>query len=142
MKKWVLILGMFFSMIAGAQTLPQKLSGEYLINSHPESLSGGVYSLARINPNDAYEYGVHVQFYSDSQTYRSFDTAPCGNQCFSSTEGRYELVDSEHIRLIMLMRERGGSPCSENYHLEMNEDLGIFRIESTENGLMLIPVDN
>lgn len=141
MKQWCVVLGVFFSMMASAQLLPEELSGEYLINAHLGDLQNERYAMERINPDGPFVYGIHLQIDSEMETYHSFYTAPCGVDCFRSTRGRYEVVDEQHIHV---WRQEVAQTrfCPENFRTEMNEDLGIFRMESTDHGLMFIPVSD
>ena len=45
-------------------------------------------------------YGTFMHF-SDSCHYRQFNTAPCGNDCFFTTYGRYELQTDDDITFEM-----------------------------------------
>jgi len=84
-------------------------------------------------------YGNQVRFEPD-QTFKSYYTAPCGNDCFPAVYGRYDVVDARHIRLHLLRMEQHGM-CG-NYSKTVDVALGTYRVEETEDGLRLLRMPN
>lgn len=82
-------------------------------------------------------YGNQVRFEPDL-TFRSYYTAPCGNDCFPAVYGRYDVVDAHHIRLHLLRMEQHGM-CG-NYSKTVDVALGTYRVEQTGDGLRLLRV--
>lgn len=108
----------------GINTLiTNKETQEYILNrksSEPRSIYGNNIT---INPD-----GTFVSGYS----------APCGNDCFTSTTGKYKIIDENYICFYLENINHFGE-CSGNS--EPNEDLGLFRIYKNENNLTLLRSD-
>lgn len=95
------------------------------------------YNLFPINKkeNRGYDSGNWIQFNKD-ETFNSYYTAPCGNDCFPSVFGRFKLLDSDRVLLhIDSIHISGFCESKQSYP---NKDLGIFKIFAEKSGLRLI----
>lgn len=52
------------------------------------------------NKKGEFVYGIHISF-TDSIHYSQYYTAPCGNDCFFETNGKYYLPNENELILIM-----------------------------------------
>jgi hypothetical protein len=71
---------------------------------------------------DEYSYGNHIKLNPD-QTFECFYTADCGNGCFTSSAGKYKIIDKNYICFYLETITKSGD-CSENF--QPNRDLGLF----------------
>ncbi len=84
---------------------------------------------------EMFDYGNWVVF-KDNQTFTSYYTAPCGNDCFPSSYGRYELLEDDQIKIwVDSIFVRGF--CKEK-ELHPKKELGVFVIEKSNGGFHLI----
>ena len=79
------------------------------------------YSLFSPDP-DEYSYGNHITLNPD-QTFKSFYTADCGNGCFTSSAGKYKIIDKNYICFYLETITKSGD-CSGNF--QPNRDLGLY----------------
>jgi hypothetical protein len=92
------------------------------------------YILTPQSPNSFENYGNNIIFNQD-QTFRSSYSAPCGNDCFTSTEGKYKIIDENYMCFYLDEITQSGE-CSGNS--KPNEDLGLFYYYKYENGFLLM----
>ena len=71
---------------------------------------------------DDYNYGDHIRLNPD-QTFSSFYTAECGNDCFTSSKGKYKIIDRNYICFYLEKITQSGD-CSGN--TESDIDLGLY----------------
>ncbi|MDI1317790.1 hypothetical protein [Flavobacterium sp.] len=71
-------------------------------------------------------------------TFRSAYSAECGNDCFTTTSGKYKIISENYICFYLEKIDQEGD-C--NGHKEPNKDLGIFYIHKGENEIRLIKSD-
>jgi hypothetical protein len=99
------------------------------------------YTLQKIKKEDSengFIYGWQAEFNSD-MTFKSYYSAWCGNDYFSDVTGTYEYIDSNHIKIQVNNIVLSGQWNREE---ELNTDLGIFLIDSINNGFRLIKCVN
>lgn len=86
--------------------------------------------------DDEYAYGDNVQFNPDN-TFISYYSAPCGNDCFTKTYGTYRFTDERRVQFLL---ERivvtGDCPNSDT---ALQKDLGLFFIHQDSACIKLIP---
>jgi hypothetical protein len=81
-----------------------------VFNSHSQSLQGEwkiddlitysieqEYLLTPLDTGERYDYGNHIRL-NDDNTFRTWYTAPCGMDCFTSSRGEYTMTDENHIQ--------------------------------------------
>ncbi|RZJ48450.1 MAG: hypothetical protein EOO44_21085, partial [Flavobacterium sp.] len=79
------------------------------------------YFLFRQNAAD-YNFGNHLKL-NPNQTFESFYTAECGNDCFTTSKGKYKIIDQNYICFYLEEISRSGD-CSGN--TKPDKDLGLY----------------
>lgn len=69
-------------------------------------------------------YGSFVVF-SEDYTFQSYYTAPCGNDCFTTTDGTYEYLDKNTVKLTLHRVHQSGM-CQDTQNKKVV--LGVFEI--------------
>lgn len=137
MKYPLILLFIIAATTIQAQTLSEKLAGlwkiDYLIGMSDEN----EYDITnRINyEENQFLYGNSIVFSADSVFDCSY-SAPCGNDCFPHTSGRYTVIDDTHIRLHLDRIEVHG--MCKGRDERPNIDLGKFLVETIKEGFRLI----
>ncbi len=109
------------------------LQGIWYINSvvgHPKN-DNKIFILKKIKKEEhaeRYIYGTTISIKD-----KSFDcvySAPCGNDCFPSSNGLIGQVNKQQIKIFVKeFKQHGMVPDCEKKHLQLNKDLGIYNIE-------------
>jgi len=92
------------------------------------------YILKNQNPDKFDNYGNNISLNAD-QTFISSYSAECGNDCFTTTKGKYKIIDENYICFYLEDIERSGD-CSGNS--KPNKDLGLYYYYKEENGFHLL----
>jgi hypothetical protein len=71
---------------------------------------------------DDYNFGNHLKLNPD-QTFISFYTADCGNDCFTTSKGKYKIIDKNYICFYLEKITQSGD-CSGN--TQSDKDLGLY----------------
>lgn len=79
-------------------------------------------------------YGNTIALNVD-QTFSSSYSAECGNDCFTTTKGKYKIIDENYICFYLEAIEKSGD-CSGSS--TTNEDLGLYYYFEEEDGFRLI----
>ena len=120
MKKSIVLLALiFFSFHLHAQSI----IGNWRINTLLINAETEEYILSSTGP-EGWNYGNNLELKADG-TFVSYYTAPCGNDCFTTTTGKYERVNKTHIQFFLEKITRDGE-CMGNS--EPNLDLGLYAI--------------
>ncbi|MCT6869652.1 MAG: hypothetical protein M3Z80_06890 [Apibacter sp.] len=84
-------------------------------------------------------YGTFLVFNADG-TFRTWNTAPCGNGCFFNSYGTFKKIDETHIQLQINLFSQEGTciPVTDT----IRQNLGIFEIKPNEYGYQLIKTKN
>lgn len=93
--------------------------------------------LRRIGAKDkhgGYVYGTTITFSEDS-TFKCNYSAPCGNDCFPSSRGTYQMIDEDHISIYVERYQRVGD-CEEIKRL-VQKNIGVYRITKEKDKLIL-----
>lgn len=114
---------------------------EYLYDSVPAKVE--LYNLVNLKfiqkrTQRKYFYGNLTTFNSDG-TFTCFYTAPCGNDCFPASFGRYKAIDDSHIVLQLDSISQRGYCGDINKRVDIN--LGIYRVVSTDSTFIIQRVD-
>ncbi|MEN7550062.1 hypothetical protein AAG747_19220 [Rapidithrix thailandica] len=118
----------------------QSIIGKYYINKiiGRNLNDSDEFILTEIKPNEKkeYVYGNIITFnedYSFTCTY----FAPCGNDCFPSSDGTFELITNNKIKLLVKGYSQEGD-C-ESKLIKLNFNLGIYCISTeSENTIKFI----
>lgn len=80
---------------------------------------------------EKFEYGNSIIFNPDG-TFSSAYSAPCGNDCFTSSTGVYKWVNDTYVKLVVNTITVDGDCPNEKRRPE--KDLGLFRVVQMEDG--------
>ncbi|MGH2664805.1 hypothetical protein [Flavobacterium sp.] len=101
------------------------------------------YKLNYTSADQGIYYGNSITLKPD-RTFVSAYSAPCGNDCFTRSIGKYKIIDENYICLFLEKINRSGY-CTGNSITnevnETNEDLGLFRIYKDGKKMTLIKSD-
>jgi len=110
------------------------LQGKWRINHLIINSEIKEYGLSPQNPDIFKNYGNNVSL-NTNLTFVSDYSAPCGNDCFTTTKGKYKIIDENYICFYLEEITRRGD-CSENS--QPNKDLGLFYYYKNNNNFNLI----
>lgn len=116
--------------LIGYWAIDQLIGIEFIADSVPERAS--FFRIEKVKKG-AYPYGDHVSFDADGTFICSY-SAPCGNDCFPTTYGRYKAVDSKRI-LFQLDRVGQRGYC-ESVNKTVDINLGVFDMVRTDSTFM------
>ena len=125
--------------IAMAQVIPDgvvpqvKLEGRYKINALITDAPINEYVLYPAEELDL--FGNSVIFKADG-SFTSAYSADCGNDCFTSSVGRYVWTNDVHVRLVADNIRITGD-C-QNKHYAPHKDLGVYMVVENDKDIRLI----
>lgn len=105
------------------------LQGSWRINELITDKSTKEYNLFPQNPEER-NYGNNITLKTD-QTFMSSYSAPCGNDCFTTTAGKYKIIDENYICFFLDEITQNGECFGET---KPNEDFGLYYFYKTEDG--------
>lgn len=135
LKKMKTLL-VLFSIFGSCFAYGQSLLGKWKIEKVLWNDAQPIYHLTQI-PADASafaHYGNSIAFKAD-KTFVSNYSAPCGNDCFPSSNGNYRFIGKNQVELVV--KEINQSGDCKNIHEKGTWKLGTYLITPTENGLVL-----
>ena len=134
MKINILLLGFLLSGFTYAQDwvgtwktnelITYKRVDEYVLT--PANLTADATKIER--------FGDFIEFKED-QTFSCYYTAPCGNDCFTSTAGVYKIVGANQIALTLHHLQQEGM-CMQSR--EETVELGVYEIVKEKELLRLV----
>lgn len=80
-----------------------------------------------------FNYGNSISINSDG-TFVSSYSAPCGNDCFTTSTGKYKLIDENYLCFFLEQVTKDGDCIGKT---TPNIDLGLYRIYKEENKIIL-----
>ena len=110
------------------------LQGKWRINHLITNSETKEYTLTPQSFDKFHNYGNNISLNSD-QTFISAYSAYCGNDCFTTTFGKYKIIDENYICFYLEKIQQNGD-CTGNS--EPNKDLGIYYFFKNNNGFILI----
>lgn len=110
------------------------LNGKWRISTLIANSETKEYLLISQSPNRYENYGNNISINPD-QTFISSYSAECGNDCFTTTKGKYKIIDENYICFYLEEIIKRGE-CSGNSI--PNKDLGVYYYYKTENGFRLV----
>lgn len=136
--KWIqnFLASLFISGIFSFGATSQDIIGEWKIDYLLLDSTRNEYVLSPVDTSDQrYNYGNHVRLLTDN-SFQSWYTAPCGNDCFTSSTGRYVFIDPDHIQFFVDTITKHGE-CEMEEHPNYPINLGLFymRRDSARIGL-------
>lgn len=105
------------------------LQGSWRINELITDKSTKEYNLFPQNPEER-NYGNNITLKTD-QTFMSSYSASCGNDCFTTTTGKYKIIDESYICFFLDEITQNGECFGET---KPNEDFGLYYFYKTEDG--------
>lgn len=105
------------------------LQGSWRINELITDKSTKEYNLFPQNPEEC-NYGNNITLKTD-QTFMSSYSASCGNDCFTTTTGKYKIIDESYICFFLDEITQNGECFGET---KPNEDFGLYYFYKTEDG--------
>lgn len=134
MKTYTLLMGVLLSGFSYAQEwvgtwktnelITYKAIEEYVLT--PANLAADATKMER--------FGNFIVFNAD-QTFESYYTAPCGNDCFTSTAGVYTIPKDNQMTLTLHRLEQNGM-CMQSR--EETVELGVYNIIKGKELLRLV----
>lgn len=134
MKLYTLLMGFLLSGFSYAQEwvrtwktnelITYKTIEEYVLT--PANLAADATKIER--------FGNFIVFNAD-QTFESYYTAPCGNDCFTSTAGVYTVTKDNQMTLTLYRLEQNGM-CMQ--FREETVELGVYDIIKEKELLRLV----
>ena len=117
------------------------LEGKWITSSLLGNLKAESQNLLVLTQRERESFGYATKFKKDNKNqYKSFYFAPCGNDCFRSVSGTFELIAPSYVRLNALTFEQHGD-CKEknktlhndtaDYYIYKVSDKKIFLVKST-----------
>ena len=110
------------------------LPGKWRINHLITNSETKEFTLTPQSSDKFDNYGNNISLNSD-QTFISAYSADCGNDCFTTTFGKYKIIDENYICFYLEKIQHHGD-CKGNS--EPNKDLGIYYFYKNNNGFNLI----
>ncbi|MFV8345419.1 hypothetical protein [Flavobacterium sp. ZB4P13] len=110
------------------------LQGKWRINHLIINSKIKEYGLSPQNPDRFENYGNNISLNTD-QTFLSGYSAECGNDCFTTSKGKYKIIDENYICFYLEEITHRGD-CSGNS--QPNKDLGLFYYYKNNNDFNLI----
>ena len=117
------------------------LEGEWITSSLLGNLKAESQNLLVLTQRERERFGYATVFEkNDKNQYKSFYFAPCGNDCFRSVSGTFELIAPSYVRLNALTFEQDGDCEKKNktlhndtadYYIYKVSDKKIFLVRST-----------
>ena len=117
------------------------LEGEWITTSLLGNLKAESQNLLVLTQRERESFGFATEFKKDNKNqYKSFYFAPCGNDCFRSVSGTFELIAPSYVRLNALTFEQDGDCEKKNktlhndtadYYIYKVSDKKIFLVKST-----------
>lgn len=140
MKKFIFFISLFasFQLLYSQESIIGLWKIDFLISlPYGHSEDQQEYNLFRLQQSDkrVYDWGDWVSFAPD-ETFHSYYTAPCGNDCFPNVYGRFKLLDDDRVLLHVDSVLIGGFCKNEQFY--PNRDIGIFKIFPTDSGFKLV----
>lgn len=111
------------------------LQGNWKINTLITNKETREYTLFPQQNSDGYNYsyGNNISINSNG-TFISSYSAPCGNDCFTTSTGKYKMIDENYICIFLEEITQHGECFGGS---KLNEDLGLFRIYKEEGKIIL-----
>ena len=117
------------------------LKGEWITNSLLRDFKEGYQNLLVLTQREGERVGYATEFKkNDKNQYISYYFAPCGNDCFPSVSGTFQLIAPSYVRLNALTFEQTGDCKHKNeklhndtadYYIYKVSNKKIFLVKST-----------
>ena len=128
-------------LCASSMYAQNPLEGEWITSSLLGNLKAESQNLLVLTQRERESFGYATVFEKDDKNqYRSYYFAPCGNDCFRSVSGTFELIAPSYVRLNALKFEQDGDCEKKNktlhndtadYYIYKVSNKKIFLVKST-----------
>ena len=128
-------------LCASSMYAQNPLKGKWITNSLLRDFKEGYQNLLVLTQRERESFGYATEFKkNDKNQYISYYFAPCGNDCFPSITGTFELIAPSYVRLNALTFEQYGDCEKKNetlhndtavYYIYKVSDKKIFLVKST-----------
>ena len=128
-------------LCASSMYAQNPLKGKWITNSLLRDFKEGYQNLLVLTQRERESFGYATEFKKDNKNeYISFYFAPCGNDCFPSITGTFQLIAPSYVRLNALTFEQTGDCKHKNeklhndtadYYIYKVSDKKIFLVKST-----------
>ena len=128
-------------LCASSMYAQNPLKGEWITTSLLGNFKEEYQNLLVLTQRERESFGYATVFEkNDKNQYKSFYFAPCGNDCFRSVTGTFELIAPSYVRLNALTFEQDGDCEKKNktlhndtadYYIYKVSDKKIFLVKST-----------
>jgi len=136
--KWTVLI-LMISVISTSKA--QNIKGEWMINTLFTDTLVKDYTLDTLSTEPYSNYGNHFKLETDG-TFRTWYTAPCGNDCFITSFGKYVFLDSNLIQFTLESIDYYKAECNgrkSTYQFPL--DFGTFLISVKENKIHLVKLE-
>ena len=119
-------------LCASSMYAQNPLEGEWITNSLLGNLKAESQNLLVLTQREGERGGYATEFKKDNKNqYRSYYFAPCGNDCFQSISGTFELIAPSYVRLNALTFKQYGDCEKKNETL--HNDTAVYYIYKVSN---------
>ena len=128
-------------LCASSMYAQNPLKGKWITNSLLRDFKEGYQNLLVLTQRERESFGYATEFKkNDKNQYISYYFAPCGNDCFPSITGTFELIAPSYVRLNALTFEQYGDCEKKNetlhndtadYYIYKVSNKKIFLVKST-----------
>ncbi len=130
-------LTLLFIVFTASQLNAQGIEGNWKINHLITDSLTLEYTLTPLSEDPWKNYGNIISV-TDSNYFHSYYTAPCGNDCFVSSIGKFHLVGSDHIQFVIesvtYTKECDGQTAKDVFPL----DIGLYYIDRRNGQINLV----
>ena len=129
---------MLFLLLFSAQGLKaQNIQGEWMISNLIIDSVTQEYRLKPLSKEKWGNFGNHLVL-TDSSIFYSYYNAPCGNDCFISSRGKYILRDENHIQIIIDTVSYDGECSEQRSEYAFPMDIGLYYIHRRNDQIYLV----
>ena len=128
-------------LCASSMYAQNPLKGKWITNSLLRDFKEGYQNLLVLTQRERESFGYATEFKkNDKNQYISYYFAPCGNDCFPSVSGTFQLIAPSYVRLNALTFEQTGDCKHKNetlhndtadYYIYKVSNKKIFLVKST-----------
>ena len=114
------------------------LEGEWITTSLLGNLKAESQNLLVLTQRERESFGFATEFKKDNKNqYKSFYFAPCGNDCFRSVSGTFELIAPSYVRLNALTFEQDGD-CEKKNKTLHNDTADYYIYKVSDKKIILV----
>lgn len=133
-----IILLSSFAFLLSLNSLGQQLFGEWKVDYLLLDSIRSEFNLTpvQVKQKNHHDDGNHFELKKEG-SFRCWYTAPCGNDCFTTSQGTFKLIGEQHIEFFIDTITKHGSCRMTEQHVYPIK-AGIFYFESDSKGIRFI----